>query len=379
MSETARTLRAAREAAGLSLAVMAQRTHYSKSLLGMVENGQRTATPELVAAYERVLNAQGLGEDVNRRELLAAAAAVFAGANAPEPLARLLDGLTSADAPGKVGRSEVEAVRHATTVYTTMDLRYGGAVAADVSSGALRWAVSLLDAPMRDDTRVALSAAVGALADRTAWTHFDSGRTYSARRLSTLALRTADAGADPDLRAHVVLNMAAQVGDESPADAVNLVESALSDHRVCGMERANLHAGLAGHLAKSGDKRRALRHVVEAEALAGRGGETPPWLRFLTFDHLDSIITQSLAAADESREAIQRFERLLPRMDPARLRGRAGRMIDLADLYVGGGRVDEARALADEAGVALSDVRSVRVAGRLVALRRRVSSVASGS
>ncbi|MEU4800957.1 helix-turn-helix transcriptional regulator [Actinosynnema sp. NPDC023587] len=372
MSETARALRAAREAAGLSLAVMAQRTHYSKSMLGMVENGQRTATPDLVAAYERALNAQGLGEDVNRRELLAAAAAVLAGANTPEPLARLLDGLTAAEAPGRVGRSEVAAVRHATSVYTTMDLRYGGAVAADVSSGALRWAVSLLDAPMREDTRVALSAAVGALADRTAWTHFDSGQTYSARRLSTLALRTADAGADPDLRAHVVLNMAAQVGDALPTDAVNLVESALSDSRVCGPERANLHGVLGRHLAKAGEKRLALRHVAKAETLAQHGGETPPWLSFVTTAHLDSIITQALAAADENREAIRRFENLLPRLGADRSRGRAGRMIDLATLYARTDRLDEARALADKADNALNDVRSARVTAQLAALRQRV-------
>ncbi|GLW90611.1 hypothetical protein Aglo03_14270 [Actinokineospora globicatena] len=45
---------------------------------------------------------------------------------------------------------------------------FGGAVAADLSAGVRRW-------------------------------HFDAGRTYAARRLSTLALRTADEGADPAL------------------------------------------------------------------------------------------------------------------------------------------------------------------------------------
>ncbi|MEU5690882.1 helix-turn-helix transcriptional regulator [Actinosynnema sp. NPDC020468] len=97
MSETARALRSARESAKVSLAALAKRTHYSKSLLGMVETGQRTATPELIAAYERALDAQGLGEDVNRRELLAAAAAVLAGTTTPDPLVRLLGGLS---APG---------------------------------------------------------------------------------------------------------------------------------------------------------------------------------------------------------------------------------------------------------------------------------------
>nr|CEL14204.1 Putative C1 regulatory protein [Kibdelosporangium sp. MJ126-NF4] len=376
MSETGRVLRAARQSAGMSLTVMARRTHYSKSLLGMVETGQRAATPEVVSAYEQALGVKGLGDDVNRRELLAAAAAVLTGANTPEPLARLLDGLAAAETPGRVGRSEVEAVQQATTAYTTMDLRYGGAVAADVSAGALRWAVSLLDAPMRDDTRVALSEAVGALADRTAWTHYDAGRSHSARRLSTLALRTANEGNDPDLRAHVMLNMAAQVGDDLPADAARVVESALSDARICGLERANLHAGLAGHLGKVGRTREALGHIAVADSLAARGGDTPEWAAFLTTTHLDSIITQALASAGEHHEAIGRFENLLPRIGTNRLRGRAGRMIDLGTLYARTGRADEARSLAHQAEVALSDVRSARVNAQLGTLQRVLESTA---
>ncbi len=377
MHETGRVLRAARESAGLSLATMASRVHYGKSTLGMVETGRRTATPDLIAAYERTLGVQGLGEDVNRRELLAAAAAMLTGSHTPDPLARLLDGLTTSDHPGHVGRSEVEAVQQATAVYTTMDLRFGGAVAADLSTGALRWAVSLLDAPMQDDTRIALSAAVGALADRTAWIHFDAGRTYSARQLSTLALRTADEGVDPDLRAHVLLNVAAQVGEALPSEAAGLVDAALSDRRVCTLVRANLHAGLAGHLAKSGERSRALRHIREAETLAARGGNIPEWAGFLTADHLDSITTQALAAAGEHTEAIRRFEDLLPRIGTDRLRGRAGRMIDLAEVHATTGEPEQARSLARRASKALADVRSTRITARLAQLNESVARATS--
>ncbi|GAA3053672.1 Helix-turn-helix domain-containing protein [Actinokineospora globicatena] len=372
MHETGRVLRAARLSAGLSLSALAGRVHYSKSTLGMVETGERTATPDLIAAYERTLGVQGLGADVNRRELLAAAAAVLAGTSATDPLARLLDGVTTADQPNQVGWSEVTAVQQATAVYTTMDLRFGGAVAADLSTGALRWAVSLLDARMHEDTRVALCGAVGALADRTAWTHFDAGRTYSARQLSTLALRTADAGADADLRAHVLLNIAAQIGEALPSEAVDLVNGALADRRVCTLERANLHAGLAKHLARSGDLGQALQHIREAETLASRGGEVPEWAGFLTKDHINSIITQALAAAGEHHEAIRRFEDLLPRMGTDRLRGRAGRMIDLAEVYAATGERERARDLASQATTALRDVRSTRVTAQLASLRETV-------
>ncbi|WP_069166648.1 helix-turn-helix domain-containing protein [Nocardia altamirensis] len=48
-------LRAAREAAGLSLSALSARTHYSKSLLGLLETGQRQIHPEHVSAYSEAL------------------------------------------------------------------------------------------------------------------------------------------------------------------------------------------------------------------------------------------------------------------------------------------------------------------------------------
>jgi transcriptional regulator with XRE-family HTH domain len=69
-------LRAARDAAGISLSVMATRTHYSKPYLSMVETGKRAATTDVVKAYERVLGVGQLGDDVNCRESFKAASLV---------------------------------------------------------------------------------------------------------------------------------------------------------------------------------------------------------------------------------------------------------------------------------------------------------------
>lgn len=55
---TGERLRAARESAGLSLAALAARTHYSKAFLGMLETGQRQIRPEHVTAYA---DAVGIG------------------------------------------------------------------------------------------------------------------------------------------------------------------------------------------------------------------------------------------------------------------------------------------------------------------------------
>jgi transcriptional regulator with XRE-family HTH domain len=93
------TLRAARDAAGISLSVMATRTHYSKPYLSMVETGKRAATTAVISAYERVLGIGQLGDKVNRRDFfkvagllagnakVAAELAASVAGNDPSPLA----------------------------------------------------------------------------------------------------------------------------------------------------------------------------------------------------------------------------------------------------------------------------------------------------
>ncbi|MBB5958931.1 hypothetical protein FHS29_005540 [Saccharothrix tamanrassetensis] len=86
------------------------------------------------------------------------------------------------------------------------------------------------------------------------------------------------------------------------------------------------------------------------------------------------VIPLALASAGGDDEAICRFEDLIPRMGAERLRGKAGRMTDLAGLYSKTGRLNEARDLVDQADTALGDVRSTRVTDRLATLRRSIAA-----
>jgi transcriptional regulator with XRE-family HTH domain len=63
-------LRTEREDAWLSLAEMAKKIKFSKSLLGMVETGRRTASIELIEAYERVLGVDMWRKDITHTNLL---------------------------------------------------------------------------------------------------------------------------------------------------------------------------------------------------------------------------------------------------------------------------------------------------------------------
>lgn len=103
MNDVGARLRLARESAGISLAVMAARTHYGKGFLGNVETGRRTATPDVIVAYEKAL-----GDDVNRRGLLTGLAA---SAIAPAAVGQLLrDGFAAAlDAKGTIDEWEHRA------------------------------------------------------------------------------------------------------------------------------------------------------------------------------------------------------------------------------------------------------------------------------
>lgn len=79
MNDLGRTLREAREQAGLSLSGMAKRSGYSRSYMGNVETGVRPVTPDLIRAYETAL-----GDDVRRRQLLLGSIATLAASSAPD-------------------------------------------------------------------------------------------------------------------------------------------------------------------------------------------------------------------------------------------------------------------------------------------------------
>ncbi|HKR48518.1 MAG TPA: helix-turn-helix transcriptional regulator [Pseudonocardiaceae bacterium] len=89
---TLEVYRAARNAAGISLSVMAARTHYSKPYLSMVETGRRAATADVVSAHDRVLGIGKLGDDVNRRDFFTVSGLVAGNAKVATELAASIAG-----------------------------------------------------------------------------------------------------------------------------------------------------------------------------------------------------------------------------------------------------------------------------------------------
>ncbi len=126
MFTTADVLREARTAATLSLRAMARLTHFSVSYLSMIESGQRPATPDIVASYERVLGVGGLGDVVDRREFLKVTALI--AVNAP-----VISELTASIAGGDVGPlATVQTTHH-------LDLSVAALVDRPTAAKLSRW------------------------------------------------------------------------------------------------------------------------------------------------------------------------------------------------------------------------------------------------
>jgi DNA-binding XRE family transcriptional regulator len=89
MSDLGRTLRTAREDAGITLSSMAARTGFSRSYLGNIETGERSVTVAVVAAYERVLETV-----MNRRHLLLGSLAALTVISADDSAVSIAEGVS---------------------------------------------------------------------------------------------------------------------------------------------------------------------------------------------------------------------------------------------------------------------------------------------
>ncbi|MFD0361499.1 helix-turn-helix domain-containing protein [Nocardia sp. GCM10030253] len=126
---TGERLRAAREAAGLSLSALAARTHYSKALLGMLENGQRQIRPEHVRAYADALGigsalfAEPADGERAAAEWIQRAAASDIGGDTLERLALAVDDLAAAYPTTPPGELLVRIRQHLGYAGRLMDSR----------------------------------------------------------------------------------------------------------------------------------------------------------------------------------------------------------------------------------------------------------------
>ncbi|WP_051046941.1 helix-turn-helix domain-containing protein [Nocardia asiatica] len=273
-------LRAARQAAGLSLAELAARIPFSRSYLGHVETGTRAASPDVVAAYMRacgevtcdpVTLVSMLGRaDVDRRSFLRTSvysAALSATALVSQPdVARLMRVGDSA----RVGMPEVRAVQQITDAFLRLDEVKGGGIGRTAVAEFLSTDIaSLLRSRFADSTvRSEAFSAAAELAYLAGFKAHDAGADGIAQRYFLSALRLAEESSVPGQDGFCFRILGLHATDvRQPKHAAELAERGVAAARdKVGPDTMSLFlVGLARCHAETGQHRAARSTLRQAE------------------------------------------------------------------------------------------------------------------
>lgn len=304
---------------------------------------------------------------MRRNAYNAAMGAITIGGHLGEPAHRLLDSTGRPVTPVPPDQADITQVETLAACLTGLDLAYGGGLVCQVSKAILRWTVPMLDqtSSMAEPDGARLSSAIATLAHRAAWSAVDVGAHEPARALFRLALYGAVAGQDPDLRAHVLADIAAQhnlVGYHH--DALAIIRLAEGDDRVTPPVRMVLHGVRARTHAALGHADACHKQIDAAErchgqaaacqassrplagAPAGAGWTgtvaTPGRLMAIT-GHALALLFRHTGSIDHRDEALTRLGKAADQLDPERhARAVALCHAEQARLHLDAGERDEA-------------------------------------
>ncbi|MBF6092877.1 helix-turn-helix transcriptional regulator [Nocardia cyriacigeorgica] len=353
---TGEALRAAREAAGLSLSAMAARTHYSKPLLGMLETGRRQVKPEHVRAYADAL---GVGS-----------ALFVEPADGERAAAEWIRRAVASDIGGDTLEQLEQAVDDLAAAYPTTP---PGDLLVNIRRN-LGYAGRLMDSRKTLDQHRRLLVAVGWLSLLASTCHIDIGETSAAAARGHLAWQLAAEAQHPEMAAWCLETRAwhrLTSGAFEEAAELSRAAQAIAPADSSAFIQATAQEGRA--LARLGDGKgtyAALRKV--GRLVSGLGMPDRPEHHF-RYDPAksDAYVATTLAwLGDPAAESYARHV-LADLSGAATVRPRrvASANLDLGLALVAADKPDEA------AGVALAAVTS----GRLVPSNYwRVSEVVSG-
>lgn len=383
-------LRSIRENANVSLRRVARVAGMSHGHLSKLERGEpgRPVTPAVLRAYEAVCGVRLAGAGPNgprrghlsqarRRTLNAKIAAVAVGGLPDEQVHQALDATGRILTPPSIDEIDLTVVEQAAAMCTTSDLRLGGQACEQQARALLRWAVGLLGAEATESLTTRLHAAIGALAHRAGWSAFDSDSHNVARSLLTIALSAATRADDPDLRAHILADLAAQHNHLGyPADALSLVRFGETDERIGPHVRMVLETVRARAYGVLGDAEACQRHLDRAgqqQAIAA-ASETSDWratvatpaqLAAATGHALADLATRT-GSAELRDQATRHLAHAAERLRPDRGRAAALCAARAATLHLQAGQSEPAASWKRRAADLAAGIRSARLTACLV-------------
>jgi transcriptional regulator with XRE-family HTH domain len=241
-------LRAAREAAEISLPAMAERTFYSVPYLSLIETGKRPTPAKVAAAYERVLGTTDLGRLVN---VSRSAATV------------------DLSALGDVGTmlAATRRIEDSAGVLAVLPAVRGMSVMATSFAREARTA--------RDQAQALASEVV----QYRGWLEHGTGADTAARRSLATAVELATESGDPDRRVHALgfAGYVAWMATGDYAEVLALSDAALDVRGAHPVLTAYASMRRAELLAARGETREAQRALATADAATEAAAvEHPP-------------------------------------------------------------------------------------------------------
>jgi hypothetical protein len=369
------------------------------------EEPGRPVTPAVLNAYEKASGLKLIGiaghssadpndgrwrrghlSEARRKVLRAKIAAIATSGELGEKADRMLDRTGPPLVPDVVAEIDVAQLEQVAATATALDMRYGGGAADELARTQLRWAVKLLGSEAREQVGPRLQATVSALAQRAGWAAFDADRHDVARTLFTIGLYAAVDADDPDLRAHIIADFAAQANFLGyPRDCLYIARQAEVDERVGPEVRMVVAAVKARAYALQGDERSCQRQLGLAEQACAEAQTEPVdgWRgTVVTTTHLHAGSGHALATLARRtssptirKEAQTRLATAIDQLDPiGQARATALCLAQLTALHLEAGEldngVDHGRRLLDSAG----NIRSSRLGEHVAAVRKAASA-----
>ncbi|MFE0023257.1 helix-turn-helix domain-containing protein [Amycolatopsis sp. NPDC059021] len=369
MSELGERLKAARNAAGISLAAMATKTHYSKPYLSQLEGGTRTVKPDHVTAYSRALS-------ISVESLYGPALDPLRVAHewlvADTPVAQ------HRQAGRRVGESLVGELERRVVELRHLDDTVGGGDLIPLVRRELAEAAEVVRCgsyPGSVGRR--LRVVVGELAQLAGWVASDAGAYVEAEQTYLSGVSAAQEAGDNVLAGQLLSSLSYQIANVgNPADAALLAKSAVAGARDASpVVRALLLERVAWASARSRDRdaaRRALDAVDNAYAARAPGIPEPEWVYWMSRDEIDVMAARCLIELGDPASASPLLSAAINDYDAGHAREKALYQTWLAESYARAGELDAARNVIERARTTTAGVNSARLAGRVEEIEQLV-------
>lgn len=367
--ELGSALRAAREAAGLSLSAMAARTHYSKAQLGHLETGRRAVASEHVTAYSRALGVP--------------VASLY---GPPDDPLRVAHEWLVSDTPAtehaasgrRVGPSLAAELERRVVELRHLDDVIGGGDLFPLVRKELTDAERVVrEASYAETTGRRLLTVVGELSQLAGWVASDAGRYGEAQAVYLSGVSAAQQANDRSLAGQLLSSLSYQIANVgNPADAALLARSAVRGaNEATPVVRALLLERVAWATARARDadgSHRALDAVDDLYEQRSPDNGEPEWVYWLNRAEINVMAGRCLIELGKPAQAEPLLADAIAGYDRDHAREVALYQTWLAEAYANTGELDAARATVDRARRAADRVNSTRLDVRVRYIERLV-------